>query len=74
MVTEDGLTVPAPFSVIVIVPALLNVLPLMVTGCSPQVLPLLADNVSVGGLGQPQATVNGAPVLVHPAALRTVMA
>ncbi|MCK7540120.1 MAG: hypothetical protein MZV63_59055 [Marinilabiliales bacterium] len=39
LLTDEGETDPAPFSVMVIVLAFVNVLPLMVTGSSTQVEP-----------------------------------
>ena len=69
----DGLTTPAPLVVIVTLVALLNVLPLTVTGITPQVLPPVLPSVSVGPLAQPQDTLKLLPVLVHPAAFRTLI-
>jgi len=46
---DEGLTVPAPFSVIVTLVALPpKVLPLTVTDAVPHVFPLLLFNVTVG--------------------------
>ena len=71
---EDGLTVPAPFSVIVTFVALPpNVLPLTVTGAVPQVLPLILLNVRDGPFAHPQDTEKLLPVAMHPVALLTVM-
>ena len=70
---EAGLTTPAPLVVIVTFVALLNVLPLTVTGVTPHVLPPVLPSVSIGPLAQPQDTVKLLPVLVHPALFRTVI-
>lgn len=52
-----GLTVPAPFSVIVTRVALPpNVLPLTVTGVVPHVLPMILPSVTVGEFTQPHDT------------------
>lgn len=57
MVEDAGLTVPEPFSVIVIPVALPpKVLPLTVTGVIPHVLPLMLLNVNVGGFIHPHDT------------------
>ena len=70
---EPGETDPAPFSVMVTLVALPpKVLPEMVTGAVPQVLPVVSDSVSRGGFTQPQLTENSGVVAVHPAGLRTV--
>ena len=68
------LTVPAPFSVIVTLVALVNVFPVTDTGVIPQMLPLKLDSVNAGALGQPHDTVKLAPGVVHPAAFLTVIA
>ena len=70
---EAGFTKPAPFVVIVTLVALLNVLPLTVTGVTPHVLPPVLPSVSIGPLAHPQDTEKLGPVLVHPAGFRTVM-
>jgi hypothetical protein len=75
-VTEElpGVTVPAPFSVIVTCVALPpKVLPLTVTGVVPQVLPALLLNDKVGGLAHPHDTENGLPVFVQPDEFLTVI-
>jgi hypothetical protein len=69
-----GVTDPAPSSVIVTDVALMNVLPVMVTGVTPQVLPLVLLRVIAGALTQPQETEKIDPVVVHPEAFLTVMA
>ena len=67
-----GLTLPAPFSVIVTLVALPpKVLLLTVIGVVPQVLPLVLLKVTVGAFAQPQFT-GTISLLVHPAALLTV--
>jgi hypothetical protein len=69
-----GLTVPAPLSLIVTCVALPpKVLPATVTGVVPQVDPLALLNVTVGPLTHPHDTSKLPPVVVHPAALRTVI-
>jgi hypothetical protein len=71
--SEEGLTEPAPFSVIVTDVALVKVLPLIVTGPVPQVVPLLPERESCGSLAHPHETENAAPVDVHPALFLTVI-
>ena len=73
ILTEAGLTKPAPFEVIVTVVALLNILPLTVFGVTPQVLPLVLLRESDGPLAHPQDTEKLVPVVVHPAAFLTVI-
>jgi hypothetical protein len=68
-----GLTEPAPFAVIVTVVALVNVLPVTVTGEVPQVLPLMLLNVSVGPFAHPHDTEKLLPVVVHPEAFLIVI-
>jgi hypothetical protein len=64
---EPGVTVPAPFSVIVTEVALPpKVFPDTVIGVSSHVEPDVELNVRVGGSGQLQSTVKGAPVVSHP--------
>lgn len=71
---EEGLTDPAPFSVIVTVMALPpKVFPLTVTGIVPHTLPLRLLSVKVGGLTHPQFTLKLLPVVVHPDAFITVI-
>ncbi len=70
---DIGVTEPAPFSVIVTVVALLNVLPFIVTGAVTQVVPLVLVKIRVGPLAQPHATVKLVPVTVHPSVFLTVM-
>jgi hypothetical protein len=48
-----------------------KVFPEIVTAVVLQVLPLLLDKVTVGGLIQPHVTVKGSPTFVHPAAFVT---
>jgi hypothetical protein len=69
---EPGLTLPAPFSVIVTLVALPpNVLPLTVTGDVPQVLPEVLLRWSVGPFTQPHSIWNDDPVVTQPAAFLT---
>ena len=69
-----GLTVPAPFSVIVTLVALPpKVLFVTVTGEVPQVEPLELPRVKVGPLTHPHDTSKLLPVVVQPAELRTVI-
>ena len=70
---DAGVTDPAPFSVIVTVVALTKVLPLTVTGAVPHVLPLMLLRVSAGPFMHPHDTGKLLPVVVHPAAFRTVI-
>ena len=71
-VALPGLTVPAPFSLIVTCVALPpKVLPATVTGVVPHVDPLPLLNATVGPLTHPHDTSKLPPVVVHPAALRT---
>ncbi|MBN1386962.1 MAG: hypothetical protein JW965_00860, partial [Bacteroidales bacterium] len=71
---KEGVTVPAPFSVMVTAEAdPPNVLPLTVTGVVPQVLPEELLKVTIGGFAQPQATMKLGPVVVHPADVLTVI-
>ena len=74
-VPEDtGLTLPMPFSVIVTLVALPpKVLPLIVTGVVPHVLPLMLLSVTAGGLAQPHDTEKLTPVVVHPDEFLTVI-
>ena len=64
---------PAPFSVIVTLVALVNILPVTVTGVVPQVLPLKLARVRPGALGHPHETVKLAPGVEHPEAFLTVI-
>ena len=74
VVEETGLTVPAPFSIIVTLVALPpNIFPLTVTGEIPQVLPLVDVSDNVGGLAHPHDTRKLAPVAVHPSEFFTVI-
>jgi hypothetical protein len=73
-VAVAGPTDPAPFSVIVTVVAFENVLPPIVTGVVPHVLPLIPLRVSAGPLEHPHDTEKILPVVVHPEAFLTVMA
>jgi hypothetical protein len=71
---EDGLTVPAPFSVMVTLVAFPpKVLPLTTTGVVPQVDPLAVNKLTVGPSTHPQSMENVLPVLVQPDEFRTVM-
>ena len=64
---EEGLTVPAPLSVIITLVALPpKVFPLTVTDCELQVLPLVLLKSTVGGLTHPHDTSKLLPVVVHP--------
>ena len=72
-VADAGFTVPAPFSVIVTVVALVKVLPLIVTGVVPHVLPDVLLRVSEGALAHPQETSKLLPIVVHPEAFLTVI-
>jgi hypothetical protein len=69
-----GVTVPAPFSVIVTLVALPpNVLPLTVAAVVPQVLPLVLVSATVGPLTHPHDTEKLTPVVVHPDKFFTVI-
>jgi hypothetical protein len=68
-----GVTEPAPFSVIVTAVALVNVLPLIVTGVVPQTLPLMLLRVSEGAFAHPHDTEKLIPVVVQPEAFLTVI-
>ena len=69
-----GLTVPAPFSLIVTCVALPpNVLPATVTSVVPASRSGRTAHVTVGPLTHPHDTSKLTPVVVHPAALRTVI-
>ena len=70
---EAGVTEPAPFSVIVTDVALVNVLPLTVTGPVPQVLPVMLLRVRDGPFAHPHDTEKVLPVVVHPEAFLTVI-
>lgn len=71
---EEGLNVPAPFSVIVTVVALPpNVFPLTVMGVVPHTFPLKLLSNKVGGLTHPQLTLKLLPVFVHPDKFITVI-
>jgi hypothetical protein len=69
----EGVTEPAPFSVIVTDVAFVKVLPLIVTGVVPQVLPLMLLRVSAGPLAHPHDTEKLLPVVVQPEAFLTVI-
>lgn len=74
VLTDAGVTVPAPSSVIETLVALPpNVLLLTVIDDVVHVVPLLLPNRTVGGLTQPQDTVKGIPVVVQPDEFLTVM-
>lgn len=67
LTAEAGVTIPAPFSVIVTLVALPpKILPLTVTGNVLQVLPLLVLRETVGVLTHPHDTRNAAPAVMHP--------
>jgi len=70
----NGLTVPAPFSVIVTLVALPpKLLPLTVTAVVPHVLPLLLLSETAGGFAHPHDTEKLNPVVVHPDEFLTVI-
>jgi hypothetical protein len=70
----NGLTVPAPFSVIVTLVALPpKVLALIVTAVVPHVLPLLLLSETDGGFAHPHDTEKLTPVVVHPDGFLTVI-
>jgi hypothetical protein len=71
---EAGLTEPRPFDVIVTVVALMNVLPLTVTGAVPQVLPFMLPGIINGPFAHPHDTGKMLPVVVHPEVFLTVIA
>jgi hypothetical protein len=71
---EGGLSDPPPFSdkdTLVALPP--NILPLTVIAEVPQVLPLVEESVTVGGLAHPHDTVKASPVVVHPDEFLTVI-
>jgi hypothetical protein len=74
-VPAPAVTVPDPLDTIVTNVALPpNVLPLMVTGDMPQVLPLILLSVSAGPFGHPHDTSKLVPVVEHPdAVFKTVI-
>ena len=70
---EDGLTVPAPFSVMVTLVAFPpKILPLTITGVVPQVDPPAVNRVTVGPFTHPQSMKKVLPVVVQPDEFRTV--
>lgn len=72
VVADEGLTVPAPFSVIVTLVALpLKVFPETVTAVVPQVVSLVALRITAGALTQPHETPKIPVVVTHPAEFRT---
>jgi hypothetical protein len=74
MADDAGVTVPAPFSIIVTFVAVPpKMLPLTVTGVVPQVAPVLLLRVKVGGLTHPHETEKRGPIVVHPAAFLTTI-
>ena len=73
VLVEAGITVPPPSSVIVTLVALTNVLPLTVTGVTPQVLPDVLLRANPGGDAHPHETANEGPVVVHSDAFLTVI-
>jgi hypothetical protein len=71
---DVGMTVPAPFSVIVTPVALPpNVFPLTATAVVPHVLPLRLLRLSIGGLAHPHDMSKTMPVVVHPSEFLTVI-
>ena len=71
---DAGVTVPAPFSVMVTLVALPpKVFPLTVTDVVPQVLPELLLSITVGGFAHPHDTAKDEPVDVQPEAFLTVI-
>jgi len=71
---DEGTRVPAPLCVRVTFVALPpKVLPDMVTGAIPHVLPVRLLSVTVGPLTQPHDTENGTPDLSHPDEFLTVI-
>lgn len=73
-VTDAGVTVPAPSSVIVTAEALpAKVFPVTVTGVRPHEVPVLLVSVTAGLLTQPHETAKGSPVVIQPAPLLTVI-
>jgi hypothetical protein len=73
VVTDDGLTVPNPFSVIVtLVAEPPKILPFTTKGVVPQVFPLVLPSVRVGGLMHPHDTEKLTPSAVHPDKFLTV--
>ena len=74
MLVVNGLTVPAPFSVIDTLVALPpKVLPFTVTGVVPHVLPLMLVSITAGGFAHPHDTEKLIPVVVHPDEFLTVI-
>lgn len=70
---KEGITVPAPLSVIVTPVALPpNVFPLTVIASVLQVLPEVLLKTTVGGFTQPQDISKLLPVVVHPDEFLTV--
>jgi hypothetical protein len=70
----EGVTVPAPFSLIVTLVALPpKVLPLRVKGEVPQAIPELLLKVTVGGLVHPHVIGKLGPVVIQPAVFLTVI-
>jgi hypothetical protein len=68
----EGVTVPAPFSVMVTSVALPpNVFPLTVTASVEQVDPLREERLTSGLFIHPQLTVKALPVVMHPELFRT---
>jgi hypothetical protein len=67
-----GVTEPPPLYVIVTDVAFVNVLPLIIAGVVPQVLPLKLLKVRVGPLVHPHDTKKLLPVVVQPEAFLTV--
>ena len=71
---ETGLTDPAPFSVIVTLVALPpKVLPEIVTGVVPHVLPLMLLSVTKGESAHPHETKKTGPVVMQPNEFLTVI-
>ena len=67
MVVDGGFTVPVP-SVVIVTPVASppKVFPVTVTGVVPHVVPLLPDNVTIGGFKHAHATGKLTPVVVQP--------
>ena len=71
---DDGLTDPAPFSVMLTFVALPpKVLPLTIKAVTPQVLPDVLLRVTVGGFTHPHDTSKLLPVVMHPVAFLTLI-
>jgi len=72
VIGDAGVTDPAPFSVIVTFEAdPPKLLPVMVIGAVPQVLPAVLPRTRVGAFIQPHVTVNNGPGVMQPAEFLT---